>query len=140
MDKIFKISELISTDIRSRANANIIRSAIDGINERIVLDFDGVCFISRSFTDELYNVLEEHKNISFTNTSDNIKAMLDAVEKGRKSTRNFSNSSEIKEFHDFASLILVMKIHQADNGYHYYRYNNGSHYFSSFSFTSFRLT
>ena len=103
MDKIFKISELISTDIRSRANANIIRSAIDGINERIVLDFDGVCFISRSFTDELYNVLEEHKNISFTNTSDNIKAMLDAVEKGRKSTRNFSNSSEIKEFHDFAS-------------------------------------
>ena len=38
MDKIFKISELISTDIRSRANANIIRSAIDGINERIVLD------------------------------------------------------------------------------------------------------
>lgn len=30
--------------------------------------------------------------------------MLDAVEKGRKSTRNFSNSSEIKEFHDFASL------------------------------------
>ena len=111
MDKIFKISELISTDIRSRANANIIRSAIDGINERIVLDnerivldFDGVCFISRSFTDELYNVLEEHKNISFTNTSDNIKAMLDAVEKGRKSTRNFSNSSEIKEFHDFASL------------------------------------
>ena len=33
MDKIFKISELISTDIRSRANANIIRSAIDGINE-----------------------------------------------------------------------------------------------------------
>ena len=95
MDKIFKISELISTDIRSRANANIIRSAIDGINERIVLDFDGVCFISRSFTDELYNVLEEHKNISFTNTSDNIKAML---------TRNFSNSSEIKEFHDFASL------------------------------------
>ena len=99
-----KISELISTDIRSRANANIIRSAIDGINERIILDFEGVSFISRSFTDELYNVLEEHKNISFTNTSDNIKAMLDAVEKGRKSTRNFSNSSEIKEFHDFASL------------------------------------
>lgn len=99
-----KISELISTDIRSRANANIIRSAIDGVSERIILDFEGVCFISRSFTDELYNVLEEHKNISLTNTSDNIKAMLDAVEKGRKSTRNFSNSSEIKEFSDFASL------------------------------------
>ena len=30
--------------------------------------------------------------------------------------------------------ILVMEIHQADNSYHYhhYRYNNGSHYFSSF--------
>ena len=48
-----KISELISADIRSRANANIIRSAIDGVDGKIILDFEGVSFISRSFTDEL---------------------------------------------------------------------------------------
>lgn len=51
MDKIFKVAELISTDIRSRANVNIIRSAIDGINENIILDFTDVAFMSRSFTD-----------------------------------------------------------------------------------------
>lgn len=104
MDKIFKISELISTDIRSRANANIIRSVIDGIDEKIVLNFEGVSFISRSFTDELYNVLEEHKNISLSNTSDTIKAMLDAVGKGRKNARHINHNSDIKEFNDFASL------------------------------------
>lgn len=104
MNKVFNISELISTDIRSRANANIIRSLVDGIDEKVILDFDGVDFISRSFTDELYNVLEEHGNISFINASETVTAMLDAVEKGRKSTRNFSSDSEIKEFDDFASL------------------------------------
>lgn len=104
MDKIFKISELISTDIRSRANANIIRSLVDGIDDKIILDFEEVNFISRSFTDELYNVLEEHKNISLINTSEIVKTMIDAVYKGRKKTRNINSNSEIKEFDDLASL------------------------------------
>lgn len=104
MGKIVRISVLISTDIRSRANANIIRSVIDGINDKIILDFNGVNFVSRSFTDELYNVLEEHKNISLTNTSEIVKTMIDAVCKGRKKTRNINRNSDIKEFEDFASL------------------------------------
>lgn len=105
MNTILKIAELISTDIRSRANANIIRSAIDGIKEGITLDFSGVIFISRSFTDELYNVMGEHKNITVVNTSNIVKSMIDAVTKGRNSKRVFKeNDSEIKQFDDMNSL------------------------------------
>lgn len=105
MDKVFYISELISTDIRSRANANIIRSAIDGIESNIVLDFDGVKFISRSFADELYNVMEEHNGITLTNESDFVKSMMDAVTQGRKNKRtSFEESSEIKEIKDMKGL------------------------------------
>ena len=87
MDKIFKVAELISTDIRSRANVNIIRSAIDGINENIILDFTDVAFMSRSFTDELYNLMNEHKNVSLSNMNDFVGSMYNAVVEGRKSKR-----------------------------------------------------
>lgn len=105
MDKTFNIAELISTDIRSRGNANIIRSAIDGIEGNIVLDFANVIFMSRSFTDELYNILDEHKNITLLNMSDFVDTMLKTVMQGRKNKRKFSNNeSEIKEFDDMQSL------------------------------------
>lgn len=105
MDKFFKVAELISTDIRSRANVDIIRSAIDGINENIILDFTDVTFMSRSFTDELYNLMCEHKNVSLSNMNDFVNSMYNAVVEGRKSKRVFeSESSEIKEFDDMKSL------------------------------------
>lgn len=105
MNKIIPISTLISTDIRSRANANIIRSAIDGITDNITLDFSNVSFMSRSFTDELYNVMEEHKNITFINMSPFVTSMWDAVIQGRKTKRvSSTDTSEIKEFKDMKSL------------------------------------
>jgi hypothetical protein len=105
MDKILKISKLISTDIRSRANAEIIRAVVDGIEENVILDFRGVTFVSRSFTDELYNVMCEHKNIELVNTSDFVKSMIDAVTQGRKQKRIFvEEKSEIREFDDMKSL------------------------------------
>lgn len=105
MNTKLEIAELISTDIRSRANAEIIRSAIDGIRGDIILDFAGVVFVSRSFTDELYNIMREHKNISLKNMSNIVISMLDAVTKGRNSKRVFKeNDSEIKEFDDMSSL------------------------------------
>lgn len=105
MDKIFKVAELISTDIRSRANVTIIRSAIDGINENIILDFTDVVFMSRSFTDELYNLMSEHRNVSLSNMNDFVNSMYNAVVQGRKTKRVFeSESSEIKEFDDMKSL------------------------------------
>ena len=109
MDKVFKISELISPDIRSRASANIIRSIIDGLNDRIVLDFANVTFISRSFADELYNVLKEHSNLTLANESDFVKSMLTAVKQGRENkNRLINDTSEVKEIKDMKSLELFL--------------------------------
>lgn len=109
MDKKLKISELISTDIRSRANAEIIRAELDGVKDDVILDFAGVTFVSRSFTDELYNVMCEHKNIKLDNTSDFVKSMIDTVTQGRNTKRTFNEEkSEIKEFDDMNSLSLFL--------------------------------
>ena len=52
MNVEIKIVKLISNDIRSRANVEIIKSAIDGIDENITLDFTGETYIYRSYADE----------------------------------------------------------------------------------------
>lgn len=105
MEKVLNISVLVSTDIRSRANANIIRSFIDGVSGKIILDFSGVTFISRSFADELYNILNEWDNVSLANESELVKSMLEAVSLSRKNKRvQNNNTSEIKEIDDMKSL------------------------------------
>lgn len=105
--EIIKISALISSDVRSRYNAEIIRSAIDGISGKVILDFSGVSFVSRSFTDELCSILEHSKNIAIdmTSMSEIVKTMIEAVKKGREKRRTRTkDNSEIKEFHDIESL------------------------------------
>lgn len=105
MDKVIKISALISTDIRSRANARIISSTIDGVDENVILDFTDVTFVSRSFTDELYNLMNEHRNITLAHMNDFVQSMYDVVVQSRKSKRVFkTESSEFKEFDDMKSL------------------------------------
>ena len=74
-------------------------------NDNIILDFTDVSFMSRSFTDELYNLMNECKNISLSNMNDFVSSMYNAVVQGRKSKRVFEpESSEIKEFNDMESL------------------------------------
>lgn len=107
MEKRMKIAELISTDVRSRSNADKIRNEIATSSQNVILDFLGVTFISRSFTDELYTITEEVNNIEvkMINMSDIVKSMSEAVENGRKKKRvRVDNNSEIKEFNDIESL------------------------------------
>lgn len=100
-----KIAILISKDIRSRANAEIIKSVIDGIDESITLDFTGVTFISRSFADELYNLQSDHKNISLAGMEGFVNSMYETVVQGRLSKRVFKHeTSEIKVCEDMGSL------------------------------------
>ena len=107
MKQEIKISTLISTDVRSRSNAEIIRNEIDVTSDKVVLDFSGVCFISRSFTDELCSVIEHLKNVTIDidNMSDIVKTMMEAVKNSRKNKRIRSkDNSEIKEFDDMEDL------------------------------------
>ena len=107
MEHTFNISNLIGKDIRSRSNANIIRSVIDGVKGNITLDFSGVSFISRSFADELCNVVEERGDISISlsNLSELVSSMIQAVRNGRTDgKRKAMTESEVKEFEDMKSL------------------------------------
>lgn len=105
MNKTFKIADILSTDVRSRANAEIIRAAVDGIEGPVILDFEGVTFISRSFTDELYTIMNEHGNLTLANMSDFVRTMFDAVSQSRKRRRVLpQDNSEIKECNDMESL------------------------------------
>ena len=103
---ILEIAKIISTDIRSRSNAEIIRAAVEGVKESITLDFTGVTFISRSFTDELCNIMDCHKGeLELSNTSDLVRSMIETVSEGRKSKRvRPVGNSEMKEFKDMESL------------------------------------
>ena len=105
MEKIFKVSELIGTDIRSRSNAEIIRRAIDGVKGEIVLDFSGVSFISSSFTDELCAIMEQSDKIRLSGMTDFVKSMIETVASGRTRKRErHKEDSEMKEFKDIESL------------------------------------
>ena len=62
MGNVLLISELIGTNVRSRSNAGIIQAVIDGVKEGVTLDFREVTFVSRSFADELCNIMDDNKN------------------------------------------------------------------------------
>lgn len=108
MKKKIEIATLISTDVRSRSNANKIRDEIAGTSKDVILDFSGVVFISRSFTDELFSLIEyfESNKVDIINASCVVRSMMDAVKNGRNKTRvrPKSDSSDIKEFKDIESL------------------------------------
>lgn len=108
MENVIKIAELISTDVRSRSNAKIIRDKLKQNHGRTVLDFNGVVFISRSFTDELCSILEQpqNSNVERINEANNIKIMIDTVTESRRVNKRMrpKESSKIESFSDMESL------------------------------------
>ena len=105
MVKVLKIKELISADVRSRANAKKIWDIVNATTNSIELDFSGVIFVSRSFADEVYNIIDSKKGITITNTFDIVKSMFETVSSSRSSKRvREKDNSEIKDFHDMESL------------------------------------
>lgn len=105
MGKVIKIADLIGTDVRSRSNAGIIQAEIDGEVDEVTIDFSKVTFVSRSFVDELCNIMEKCNNVKLGNMTSFIQSMIEVVKKGRSQKRVRNNdNSEIKEFDDIDSL------------------------------------
>ena len=100
------VAELISSDVRSRSNAEKIRNELIISSQDVILDFAGVTFISRSFTDELFNIKDEYnKDLSLINMTNIVKSMTYAVKNSRNNKRvRIKGDSEIKEFDDIQSL------------------------------------
>jgi len=110
MNKTIKIAELISTDIRSRRNADMIRDEINITQEMLVdLDMSGVVFISRSFADELLEITEKPKGkyVNIINSTGEVKSMLEVVAKSRKRKRiypNINREMDVVKLKDMSSL------------------------------------
>lgn len=110
MMKTIKLAETISTDIRSRKNAEILKDIITP-EQDITLDFAGVTFISRSFADELCDIIE-HSGATFNkcNMCPLVQNMLTAVSNGRNKKRELTpiNDDDIYICEDMESLSRIL--------------------------------
>jgi len=109
MEKIIVISELIRGELRSRTEAKkIYAKALELKVNTICIDFANVCFMSRSFADELCNILDilgsKDITISIKNECDSIDLMMKIVMGNRNKPRSIKENSEVKEFTDIDSL------------------------------------
>jgi hypothetical protein len=87
MNNVIKMATVISTDIRSRKNAEILKSMIHP-GSKVMLDFQGVTFISRSVADEICDIIEHSKaTVDKSNMCLLVENMLRAVENGRNKKR-----------------------------------------------------
>lgn len=109
MEKIIVISELIRGELRSRTEAKKIYTKVLELNtQRLCIDFANVRFMSRSFADELCNILESLEKtgieIQVTNKSDSIDLIMKIVKGNRNKPRVIKEDSEVKEFSDMDTL------------------------------------
>ncbi len=104
MNETIKIADILGPQVRSRVKGDTLREfAFDG--KPHVLDMEGVTFISRSFADELCNILESNSLLKVSNASGIVKEMIDIVSKSRKHKRVRKNEdSEIYKFDNLESL------------------------------------
>lgn len=116
MEKRIKIAKLISSDVRSRTHAEKIVCSIDRGVSSVTLDFSGVTFMSRSFADELCDIIERMNWISFTETnmSGIVESMFQTVRSGRNRERervmynsdiiNLKDMKSLAEFLEYADM------------------------------------
>jgi len=108
MSRVLRIADIISTDVRSRSRADIIRNELEENRNNLILDFTDVVFMSRSFTDELYAIKSDYPDldIQLIGMTGVVKAMSDAVSasRGKKRIRK-EQDAVIKECKDEASLM-----------------------------------
>lgn len=107
MEQIIKLKNIFTSDLYARSRASELRARVlDDVNI-VILDFDGVKFMSRSFTDEICNIMDDMKNkeFIFVNQNKDIMAMTTKVKEGRNRERiRGIDNARILEFNDMDSL------------------------------------
>lgn len=109
------ITEILSPDLKSRARVHDLELFIQNSGEDvIVLDFSNVQFATRSFIDELYNILlkdpKSHPfRIEITNVPEDINAILEAVSRTQVRTKVIPSRIPVKSFHSVDELVQYLK-------------------------------
>ena len=107
MKQVIKLRNLYSADLYTRSRASELRANIDEKAKEVILDFDGIGFMSRSFADEVCNIIDDLKSISFSfiNQNEDVATMMTKVSKGRTQERNRGiENAKMYAFQDLESL------------------------------------
>lgn len=108
--QIIYMFQYYKADLFSRSKALELDQLLTCDKSEVELDFTDIGFMSRSFTDELFNVVEAHseKTIIYSNCNENVKAMMEKVAEGRRRNRQLGipepqmlEFDKINEFSEF---------------------------------------
>lgn len=110
MTQTIKLYDIYNADLFSRAKALLLVEMIRPEADTVVFDFEGISFMSRSFTDELYNIVIDlpKKEFHYIHRNDDIHIMMEKVAEGRTRERQlgippaqmytFNSQSELADF------------------------------------------
>ena len=110
MTQTIQLFNIFGSDLFSRARADVLCSIIDNEAVSVTFDFSEISFMSRSFTDEVFNIIDSNKDKSFEfiNCNDIVKSMLRIVANGREHERSlgiphpmmykFENQTNLADF------------------------------------------
>ncbi len=107
MKQIIKLNTIYSADLYTRSRASELRSCINKDATEVVLDFEGIGFMSRSFADEVCNIVDDCKDIKFefVNRNSDVEVMMTKVSESRSQERKRGiSNAKMYEFEDMDSL------------------------------------
>ena len=108
MENVINVFDILGTEVRSRSNAERIRDKmlLGSVN---IINLRGIEFLSRSFADELYNIINESSGTKISNAIGAVNNMLEIVKSSRQQKRVRRNeNSDIKEFDDVDSFLTYV--------------------------------
>ncbi|MBR6828191.1 MAG: DUF4325 domain-containing protein [Prevotella sp.] len=107
MKQTIRLQDIYSADLYTRSRASELRACISEEADEVTLDFEGIGFMSRSFADEVCNIIDDMKDktFSFINQNDDVAAMMTKVREGRSRERKRGvGNARMYEFEDMEKL------------------------------------
>ena len=107
MKQTIKLKDIYSADLYTRSRAAELRSCINDEANEVTLDFEAIGFMSRSFADEVCNIIDDMNDKTFTlvNQNQDVAMMMTKVREGRNRERKRGvGNAKIYEFKDMKSL------------------------------------
>lgn len=107
MKQTIRLQDIYSADLYTRSRASELRSCINNEADYVVLDFEAIGFMSRSFADEVCNIIDDMNDRTFTfvNQNNDVKMMMTKVREGRNKDRKRGvGNAKMYEFKDMKSL------------------------------------
>ena len=107
MNQTIRLLDIYSADLFIRSRASELRKCINDDADEVTLDFEGIGFMSRSFADEVCNIIDDLKEkiFSFTGQNNDVATMMTKVREGRSRERKRGvGNAKMYEFKDMESL------------------------------------